>query len=148
MNVTMANRDQLVDRLKEVPLFAGCSRGDLKLVARHTAQVDVPTDTVIVKEGERGDSFYIVMAGEATVRRKSGRINRKVATLGPGGYFGELALLYPAPRNASVIATQESTLAAIDVRVFRALLRDVPAMSEKLLANLARRLNEADLGLG
>ncbi len=145
MNVTMANRDRLVEQLREVPLFAACSRGDLKIVARHTAQVDVPAKTVIVKEGERGDSFYVVISGQAAVRRKVGRSAKKVATLGPGGYFGELALLDPGPRNATVEATSDATLAVIDVRVFRALVRDVPAMSQKLLAGLARRLREADL---
>ena len=103
---------------------------------------------MIVKEGERGDSFYVVIAGGVTVRRKAGRTNKLVAKLGPGGWFGELALLDPAPRNATVVATEPSTLGAIDVRVFRALLRDVPALSEKLLAGLARRLRDADLSLG
>lgn len=144
----MANRDRLVEQLRDVPLFSACSRGDLKIVARHTAEVDVPAKTVIVNEGERGDSFYVVIAGEAVVRRKSGRSNRKVATLGPGGYFGELALLDPAPRNATVEAAVPTTVAVIDARVFRALVRDVPAMSEKLMAGLARRLREADLMLG
>jgi CRP-like cAMP-binding protein len=144
----MWSRDRLAEQLKEVPLFSACSRGDLKIVARHAAQVDVPEKTVIVNEGEKGDVFYVVIAGEVTLRRKAGRSQRKVATLGPGGYFGELALLDAAPRNATAVATTACTLAALDVRVFRALLRDVPAMSEKLLAGLARRLREADLSLG
>lgn len=148
MNVTMPTRAALIDQLKQVPLFSACSRGDLKLVARHAVEVAVPANTVVVREGEKGDCFYVVVEGEAAVRRKSGRVNRKVAKLGPGGWFGELALLDPAPRNASVITTQDSTLAALDVRVFRALLRDVPAMSEKLLAGLARRVRDADLTVG
>jgi CRP/FNR family transcriptional regulator, cyclic AMP receptor protein len=144
----MASRDRLVEQLKEVTLFSACSRGDLKIVARHTARVEVPPKTAIVSQGERGDSFYVLMEGEAAVRRKSGRTNRKVATLGPGGYFGELALLDPAPRNATVEAVSPCTLAVVDARVFRALVRDVPAMSEKLLAGMARRLREADLTVG
>ena len=148
MNVTMANRDALVEQLRAVPLFAACSRGDLKIVARHTAQVNIPAKATIVTEGERGDSFYVLMSGQAAVRRKSGRANRKVADLTPGGYFGELAILDPAPRNASVEAVTDCVVAVIDARVFRALVRDVPAMSEKLLAGLARRLRDADLTVG
>jgi CRP/FNR family transcriptional regulator, cyclic AMP receptor protein len=144
----MANRDRLIEQLRQVPLFSACSRGDLKIVARHAVEVEVPAKTTVVKEGDKGDCFYVVVAGEATVRRKAGRVNKKVATLGPGGWFGELALLDPAPRNATVVASQDSTLAALDVRVFRALLRDVPALSEKLLAGLAGRLRAADLSLG
>jgi len=148
MNVTMATRRNLGEQLKEVPLFSACSRSELKTLARHTAEVDVPSGTVIVKEGERGDSFYVVIAGEVVVRRKAGRSTKRVATLRPGGWFGELALLDPAPRNATVTATADASLGVIDVRVFRALLRDVPPLSEKLLAGLARRLRDADLSLG
>jgi CRP/FNR family transcriptional regulator, cyclic AMP receptor protein len=139
----MGRRD-LAEQLRAVPLFAACSKSDLKIVARHAVDVTAPINTVIVREGEKGDSFYVVIDGEAAVRRKSGRLNRKVATLGPGGWFGELAVLDPAPRDASVVATKDTTLAVIDARLFRALLRDVPAMSEKLLAGLARRLRESD----
>jgi CRP-like cAMP-binding protein len=148
MNVTMASRAQLIDQLKNVPLFSACSRGDLKLVARHAVEVQLPADTVIFREGDKADCFYVVVDGEAAVRRKNGRVNRKVAKLGAGGWFGELALLDPAPRNATVSTTKDSTLAALDVRVFRALLRDVPAMSDKLLAGLARRVRDADLSVG
>ncbi len=148
MNVTMVSRRHLAEHLKDVPLFSACSRSELKTLARHTAEVQVPVNTVIVKEGERGDSFYVVIDGEASVRRRAGKSNRTVATLRPGGWFGELALLDPAPRNATVTATEPTTLAVIDARVFKALVRDVPAMSEKLLAGLARRLRDADLSFG
>jgi CRP-like cAMP-binding protein len=144
----MANREQLIDQLKQVPLFSACSRSDLKLVARHAVEVNVPADTVIFREGDKGDCFYIVVDGETSVRRKSGRVNKKVAKLGAGGWFGELALLDPAPRNATLATTKDTTRAALDVRVFRALLRDVPAMSEKLLAGLARRVRDADVSVG
>jgi CRP-like cAMP-binding protein len=145
MNVTMGSRDRLAEQLRAVPLFAACSKGDLKIVARHVVEVEVPAKTIVVKEGERGDSFFIVIDGQVALRRRAGRVNKKVATIGPGGWFGELALLDPAPRNATAVATTDSTLAALELRMFRAVLRDVPAMSEKLLAGLARRLRDADL---
>lgn len=143
----MKQRDQLVEHLSAVPLFAACSRSDLRIVARHAAEVEAPTDTVLVEEGERGDTFFVMLSGEATVRRKGGAArSRRVATLGPGSYFGELALLDPGPRNATVAATTPVRLAAISARVFRTLLREVPAMNEKLLTGMARRLREADGG--
>lgn len=141
----MKKRDQLVEHLAAVPLFAACSRSDLRIVARHATEVTAPVDTVLVEEGEQGDTFFVLLTGEATVRRKgSAARSRRVATLGPGSYFGELALLDPAPRNATVAATTEVTVAAISARVFRTLLRDVPAMNEKLLTGMARRLRDAD----
>ena len=144
----MKKRDSIVDHLAGVPLFSACSKADLRIVARHTTTVEAPADTVLVQEGERADTFFVLLDGEATVRRKGGAArSRRVASLGPGSWFGELALLDPAPRNATVAATTDVTLAAISARVFRTLLRDVPAMNEKLLTGLARRLREADRGV-
>ncbi len=141
----MKKRDQLVEHLGDVPLFSTCSKADLRIIARHTTEVEAPVDTVLVSEGEPADTFFVLLNGEATVRKKgTAKRSRRVATLVPGSYFGELALLDPAPRNATVAAITPVTLAAISSRVFRTLLRDVPAMNEKLLTGMARRLREAD----
>lgn len=141
----MKKRDQLIELLADVPLFSACSKADLRIIARHATEVEAPADTVLVEEGETADTFFVLLNGEASVRRKgSAARSRRIATLGAGSYFGELALLDPAPRNATVAATTPVTLAAISARVFRTLLREVPAMNEKLLTGLARRLREAD----
>ena len=136
----------VVEHLAQVPLFGACSKSDLKIIARHTTEVDAPADTVLVAEGEQADTFFILLEGEATVRRKGadGQRSRKVATLAPGSWFGELAVLDPAPRNATVAAATPVKLAAISARSFRALLRDVPALNERLLAGMARRLRDQD----
>lgn len=137
----MTARKELVSGLAAVPLFSACSKRDLQIVARHAALVEVPAGTAVVEEGARGDAFFFILAGEAVVRRRG----RKVATLGPGRFFGELALLDPAPRDATVIATSPLTVGVLAARAFRAIVRDVPALSEKLLRGMAQRLREADL---
>jgi CRP/FNR family transcriptional regulator, cyclic AMP receptor protein len=138
-------RQQLSDHLAGVPLFAACSRGDIKILARHIVEVEVPEGATIVKEGERGDAFYVVIEGEARVASGgSKKGSREVARLGPGGWFGELAVLDPAPRNATVTASTPMVLGVLGSRVFRAVLRDVPSLTEKLLAGMARRLRDAD----
>ncbi len=138
-------RQQLSEHLANVPLFAACSRGDIKILARHMVEVEVPAGATVVKEGDRGDAFYVVIEGEARV--SSGgprRASREVARLGPGGWFGELAVLDPAPRNATVTANTSMVVGVLGARVFRAVLRDVPSLTEKLLAGMARRLRDAD----
>jgi CRP/FNR family transcriptional regulator, cyclic AMP receptor protein len=140
----MSRRTKLVEHLAAVPLFAACGRSDLKILARHMVEVEVPSGTTIVKEGEEGDAFYVVLEGKAKVMAKSGRSNKTVATLGPGGWFGELAVLDPGPRNATVEATGSTVVGVLGARVFRAVIRDVPTMTEKLLAGMARRLRESD----
>jgi CRP/FNR family transcriptional regulator len=110
-------------------------------VARHSEVIELAAGTTVVEEGGKGDAFFFILVGEAQVRRRG----RTVATLGPGRFFGELALLDPAPRDATVVAASPLTVGVLDARVFRAIVRDVPAMSEKLLRGMAHRLREADL---
>ncbi|MBV9041433.1 MAG: cyclic nucleotide-binding domain-containing protein, partial [Acidimicrobiia bacterium] len=81
-----------------------------------------------------------IMSGEARVTRKG----RRVAGLGPGDYFGELAVLQPAARSATVAATTPMEVLIVSSRSLGALLADVPPLTRKLLAGMAARLQEAD----
>jgi CRP-like cAMP-binding protein len=134
-------RQAVHEGLAGVPLFAACSNRDRQIIARHALLVDVPAGMDVVEEGTPGDAFFFVVDGRATVRRKT----RTVATLGPGGYFGELALLHPGPRDATVTADTPMTLGVLGTRAFRSLTRELPALNEKLMRGLVRRLREADL---
>jgi len=136
----MAQRDDLISHLGEVPLFSRCSRRDLHTVIRNIEVVDLPDGAPVIAQGEAGDAFYVLLGGSAVVRRNG----RKVGELGPGDYFGELALLDPAPRNADVVALTEVRVACLDAKSFRGMLRTVPAMNERLLAGLSRRVRDAD----
>jgi CRP/FNR family cyclic AMP-dependent transcriptional regulator len=139
--MSRSHRQEVREGLATVPLFADCSNRDRQIIARHALLVDVPAGMDVVEEGTPGDAFFFVVDGQATVRRK----RRKVATLGPGSYFGELALLDPAPRDATVTSDTPMTLGILGPRAFRSLIRELPALNEKLLRSLVRRLREADL---
>jgi CRP/FNR family cyclic AMP-dependent transcriptional regulator len=136
----MARRDAFIDHLQQVPLFAACSRKDLQLVARRAEDVRVPPGKTLVSEGETGHEFFVILDGEARVTRQG----RKVATIGPGAAFGELALLEKAPRNATVIADTDMELVVLGQREFAGLIDEVPGFARKLLAGMAHRLREAD----
>lgn len=136
-----SHRKDVREGLAKVPLFAACTNRERQIIARHALLVDVPAGMDVVEEGTPGDAFFFVLDGQATVRRKK----RKVATLGPGAYFGELALLDPAPRDATVTADTPMTLGVLGARAFRSLVLELPALNEKLLRGLVRRLREADL---
>ena len=82
----------------------------------------------------------MIIEGTARVERHG----RKVAELGPGGFFGDLALLDRAPRNATVVAQTPMELVVLGQREFSGLIDDVPGFARKLLAGLARRLREHD----
>jgi len=136
----MSRRKELQDGLANVPLFQACSKRDLGIVARHTEVIEISPGTKVTEEGGKGDAFFFIVDGEASVRRGGRTVNR----LGAGSHFGELALIDPAPRDATIVAETPLTVGVIGARVFRAMLRDVPAMNERVMRGLARRLRDAD----
>ena len=133
------SKKELAERLGTVPLFERCTKRDLRAVARHVDVIDYDDGEEIVTEGAIADAFFLILSGEATVLRGT----QAVATLGEGDYFGEIALLDPSPRTASVTATSDLRVAAMNARMFRVLLRDVPEISSAMLASLASMLRDA-----
>ena len=133
-------RDAFIDHLSSVPLFAACSRKDLQLVAKRAEDVKVEAGKQLVTEGDAGTEFFVIIDGRATVARHG----QKVAELGAGQFFGDLALLDRAPRNATITADTPMELVVLGQREFAGLIDDVPEFAHKLLAGLARRLRESD----
>ena len=107
--------DPKIQHLSQVQMFSSLNKKELGLIARAADVVTVKPGTEIVTQGTPGHEFYLVMSGQATVRRNG----RKIATLGPGAYFGELALLDRGPRSATVVAETDVELAVIGQREFR-----------------------------
>jgi len=136
----MARRDASVDLLAQVPLFSACSRKELQAIAKRAQDVTVPAGTAVVREGEAGDAFYVIVSGQAEVDR-SGQV---VATIGPGSFFGDLALLDRAPRNATVTARTDMELIVLGQREFTEMLDEAGGFARKLLVALAHRLREMD----
>ena len=136
----MRRLDQFEQRLANVPLFRACSKQDLRHIARLADPDEVKEGEVLVQEGKQGHELYVILSGQAGVRRKG----RNVATLGPGDYFGELAVLHPAPRTATVTAKTPMEVLIVTSRELSVLLEDVPVVARKLLTGMAGRLQEAD----
>jgi CRP-like cAMP-binding protein len=136
----MSRRDAFLNHLAQVPLFSALSKKELQLVARRAEDVRVDPGRILVSEGSTGSEFFVIIDGTATVSRHG----RKVASLGPGDAFGELALLDKAPRNATVTAQTELELVVLGQREFGGLIDEVPGFARKLLAGMARRLRDSD----
>ena len=126
--------------LSKIWLFSTSSAKDLRLIRRALEEVTVPAGRLLTEQGTIGREFFLIVDGQASVKRN----NRKVATLGPGQYFGELALLDRRPRSASVTSDTEMTLLVLGQRQFNGVLDSVPPLSRKLLSAMATRLREAD----
>lgn len=134
---------QLVDLLKTVPLFAGCSDRELKAIASAGSEVRFDQGTEICTEGETGVGLHVIIQGEAKVQ--VGGRNRR--SLGPGAFFGEIALLDGGPRSATVISDTPLLTFSVPVWGFRTLLKGQPGLAVKMLEEVCRRLRGADTSL-
>lgn len=136
----MARRDAYIEHLAQVPLFSACTKDELRKLARHTTDIPISEGHVLVREGDRGLEFFVIVNGRARVTRRG----RKVGELGPGDFFGELALLIDADRNATVTALTPMEAIVLSRGDFDAALADAPRMTRRLLSGMARRLAEFD----
>ena len=132
----MLRKNAKADLIKRAPLFARCSNRELAEVASLADEIDVREGKELTKEGTRGREFFVLIEGTADVKRKG----RKINTMQPGDFFGEIALISGSPRTATVIATSPVRALVITDRAFRSLLRKSPPMQMKVLEALAERL--------
>jgi CRP/FNR family cyclic AMP-dependent transcriptional regulator len=133
-------KDSKLDHLSQVRLFAALSKKELTTIGRASDEVKVAAGKTIVDEGSSGHEFFLILDGTASVKRGG----RKIATLGPGQYFGEMALLDRGPRSATIVADTDMTLLVLGQREFSGVLDEIPGLAHKLLSTMAARLREAD----
>lgn len=136
----MASKKAYLDHLRNVPLFAGCTKKELERVARSGDEIRMTAGSLLVDQGQTGREAFVVLDGTVTVKRNG----RKVASLGPGAIVGELSLLDHGPRTATVVCETDCNLFVIDQRHFLAVLDDVPTLAHKMLASLAGRIRDLD----
>ena len=136
---------EVVELLRQVPLFSELSDPELERIAQVAIPRTFPRDTRVFHEGDPGDACYIVRTGSCRVTREhpDGRAIT-LANLGPGAIFGELAMLDGEARSASVEATEDTELLALPASDMRTLIREHSGMAEKLVVALTRRLREAN----
>lgn len=117
------------ERVKSIPLFADLSHKERELVARQADEVEVEAGRQLIEQGEIGWEFFVIESGAAEVRVG----DDAVATLGPGDFFGELALKDQSHRRtASVVTTEPSTLIVMTGQAFRTVEGDLPAVAAKI----------------
>lgn len=132
--------EPIADRLRYVPLFEQCTPAEIDRIAALVEEANVPAGEVLTREGASGSSFFIVGNGTATVTRAGTRL----AVIGPGSFFGEVALLTRGLRTATVTADSPMKLYLLDERGFRTLMASAPSVARKVMEGLAERLAHAD----
>jgi len=133
-------RSDIDQTLAGIPIFSECTRKELKAISKLVTPVSISAGKVLVREGDPGREFMIIAEGTATVKRNG----RKVTTLGPGDFFGELAVLAGVPRTATVTADTDMVVEALNRQEFSALLDESPTLAKKILVGAVKRLYAND----
>jgi CRP-like cAMP-binding protein len=135
--------DDRIEALRRVPLFAGLDDADLGRLAQAVNEVEVPAGQLLVQPGTAGTGMFFIAEGTALVETRRDEIE-----LGPGQFFGELALMSEdATRTARVQAKTELRCLALDRASFRALVAEQPELAASLLEVALGRLAE-NAGVG
>jgi CRP/FNR family cyclic AMP-dependent transcriptional regulator len=125
----------LTAQLKDVPFFSTLSKRELSEVSQQVDEIDVAEGKTLAREGDIGHEFFVVADGTAEVKRGG----TPVAELGPGDFFGEMALLGEDRRNATVTATSPMRLLVMTRQSFRALDRTMPSVHAKVAEAIEAR---------
>jgi len=128
--------DQKQAMLASVPLFAGLGSRDLGRIAQLCDEVDVRSGFVVTREGASASEFFVILAGRIGIDRGGEHLR----DLGPGDYFGELALLTKGPRSATATAIEPTRLLVLTRLEFNELLEDFPKIQTAVLRTMAARV--------
>jgi CRP-like cAMP-binding protein len=105
---------------------------------------ELPPGTVLCREGEPGKEMYVIQAGRVKITKKVRDVEKVLAILGPGEFFGEMSIISNKPRNASAIVEDTARLLVIDPKTFEAMIRGNAEIAVRMIKKLAERLAEAD----
>jgi CRP-like cAMP-binding protein len=128
--------------LKQVPLFANLSAHHLRRLASSCEVVRYPAKRTIVRQDARGDSFFVIAEGDAKVKRGT----RTIGRLGPGDFFGEMALLDGRPRSATVVAETALVTVRLTRAAFTKAIDENPAIARGIMTELAARVRRLEAG--
>jgi CRP/FNR family cyclic AMP-dependent transcriptional regulator len=128
--------DAKIKLLKTVPLFAGCSKSELRELAKTADELDIREGTVLTREGRTAKEFFVLVDGTAQVTKKG----NEIAELKAGDWFGEIALITDSPRTATVTATSPVDVLVITDRRFRTVVETMPSIALKVLSCVGERL--------
>jgi CRP-like cAMP-binding protein len=134
----MLGRDAKVELLKGVPLFADCSKRELREISQVADELDLPEGYELTREGASGQELIVIASGSADVLRRG----RKINSVSSGDFVGEIAVVTDSPRTATVRTTAATRALVVTRRDFRTLMKRVPSIQLKVLTALASRIRD------
>jgi len=136
--------EERVNALMRIPLLANLPHADLVAMAERVVERSFQPGGQLIAEGTSGSSIFLIVSGKCEVRRKTGGASVRLALLESGDFFGELSVLDPAPRTATVTAYDEVVVLELGGYDFRAALGGNRAMADHVIKVLATRLRALD----
>jgi CRP/FNR family cyclic AMP-dependent transcriptional regulator len=131
-------QDERVTGLWDVPVFSGCTRRQLEIIAKHADEARLDVGTKLMQEGRVGHECFILLEGSADVAIRG----KRVARIGAGDITGEMALLEHEPRSATVTTTTPVRALVLTQQGFDSILDAVPTVARRVMRALAHRLRE------
>jgi CRP-like cAMP-binding protein len=133
-------KDQKLELLKQVPLLSELGRREIEEVGRLAEEVDVASGTVLMREGQPGHEFYVLVDGAVRIDRSG----TTVTTFGPGDFFGEIALVDEGPRTATAVTESPAKLLVLGHREFHTLMESYPSIQACVMKALAARVRNLE----
>jgi CRP/FNR family transcriptional regulator, cyclic AMP receptor protein len=130
------SQDTKAEALGRCPFFSGLSRGELLQLAKVTEDMEVDAGKALTRQGQSGSEFFVIVEGRVSVAKDG----EEVRTLGPGEFFGEIALLEDTPRTATVTAMTPLRFFVLTRQAFRSMLAHQPGIEEKVVTALQERV--------
>jgi len=131
-------RDEKLDLLRRIPLFNGFGKREIERLGMLADEVVVPDGTVLIREGDLGRDMMVLISGNVVVDRDGVRVNR----LGPGDFFGEIALVNEGPRTASVTTDGPARMLVITHADFHSMMDEFPEIAAQIMHTLANRIRD------
>jgi CRP-like cAMP-binding protein len=136
--------DYKLDQLRRIPIFADCSKPELKILARNTDQIDFPAGRMLIVQGAHNHTFFLLLQGEVQVDVTGLPPQR----LGPGDFFGEITMLAPGLATATVVTTAPSLALVMSHAQFRNAIKTNELIALRVIKVMAERLRRINLAEG
>ena len=135
----------IVEPLRDVPLFSNLTDKNLKRVAKLCKVREYQPDEIIVHQGDEGVGLFVITAGKVKIVKKGADGKEiDIATHGPGEFFGEFSVIDGAPRTANVVAVEPSICLVVVSWDFRALMESHPRIALQIMPILVTRFRETN----
>ena len=132
--------DEKLELLKRVPLLSALGRREIEAVGKLAEEIDLPAGRVLMREGDTGREFYVLVSGAVELERAGAPFR----SMQPGDFFGEIALLSEGPRTATARTSTPSKLLVLGHREFHSLMDQFPAIRTCVLDSLAKRIRNLE----